>query len=220
MLIIQEVIRLLRQEYGYVRHFEQGEEPVSVLVSTILSQNTSDVNSRRAFRSLLQNFGDWDSVVAAGAEEVAESIRSGGLADIKAARIKLVLQEILKKQGCFNLNFLRELPLSEAKSWLQQLPGVGPKTAGCVLLFSLGQPAMPVDTHVFRVAKRLGLIDSRTSVERAHDILEGMVPAEDIYQFHMQMVEHGRRVCKAQRPLCSSCILRKICHAFKEDKEK
>ena len=219
-MIIKEVLSLLQKEYGYIRHFEQDGDPLSVLVSTILSQNTSDANSRRAYRSLVQSFPDWNNVIAASVDEVAESIRSGGLADIKAARIKLVLQEILEKRDCLDLSFLAELPLPEAKFWLRQLPGVGPKTAGCVLLFSLGQPAMPVDTHVFRVAKRLGLIDSRTSAERAHEILEGMVPANDIYQFHMHMVEHGRRVCKSQRPLCSICILRELCPALKEDKER
>ncbi|MFC1925628.1 endonuclease III domain-containing protein [Chloroflexota bacterium] len=215
---VEEILRLLQQEYGMLRHFEQDRDPVSVLVSTILSQNTSDVNSRRAFSSLVRDFGDWERVVAAGADEVARSIRSGGLAEIKAGRIKLALQEISEKRGCLELDFLGDLPLSEAKSWLRQLPGVGPKTAGCVLLFSLGKPAMPVDTHVYRVAKRLGLIDSRASAERAHEILESIVPPEDIYQFHLHMVEHGRMICKAQRPRCSLCVLQELCPAFKENR--
>ena len=214
---IEEILRLLQQEYGTIRHFDQDEAPVSVLVSTILSQNTSDVNSRRAFKSLREKFSDWESVIDADNIEVAQAIQSGGLAEIKADRIKRVLREIRDKQGCFDLNFLEYLPLSEAKSWLKQLPGVGPKTAGCVLLFSLGRPALPVDTHVHRVAKRLGLIDSRISADRAHDILEGIVPPEDIYRFHIHMVEHGRRVCRAQRPHCSCCMLRELCPSFKEE---
>jgi endonuclease-3 len=103
------------------------------------------------------------------------------------------------------------MPVAEAKEWLQSLPGVGPKTAACVLLFSLGKPVLPVDTHIHRVAKRVGLIDSRVSTEKAHDILGSMVPAEDVYQFHIHMIEHGRRVCKAQRPRCHECILVKVC---------
>jgi endonuclease-3 len=216
---VEGILNLLQQEYG-VRRFEQDGDPVSVLVSTILSQNTSDVNSKRAFRSLIQNFGDWEAVLAASVEDVARSIRSGGLAEIKAGRIKFALGRIIEKKGCLDLSFLDELSLPEAKSWLKQLPGVGPKTAGCVLLFSLGRPALPVDTHVFRVAKRLGLIGSRISTDRAHEILENLIPSEDIYQFHFHMVEHGRKVCKAQRPRCSHCILQELCPSFKEDKER
>lgn len=216
---VTEIIRLLHQEYGYMRHFEQDRDPVSVLVSTILSQNTSDTNSRRAFNSLRQSFPDWEAVDAAGVDEIAQSIRSGGLADIKAGRIKLALREILEKRGHLDLSFLNELPLPEAKAWLRKLPGVGPKTAGCVLLFSLGRPALPVDTHVYRVSKRLGLIGSRITVDKAHELLENMVPAEDIYQFHVHMVEHGRRVCKAQQPRCSHCILKEGCPASREEKK-
>lgn len=219
-MVVEEIIRLLHQEYGLMRHFEQNGDPVSVLVSTILSQNTSDTNSRRAFSSLRQNFGNWEGVAVADVEEIANSIRSGGLADIKAARIKLTLREILEKRGNLDLGFLNDLPLPEAKAWLRHLPGVGPKTAGCVLLFSLGRPALPVDTHVYRVSKRLSLIDFRVSADKAHELLENMVPAEEIYQFHVHMVEHGRKVCKAQYPRCSKCVLKEVCPTFKEEEEK
>ena len=107
--------------------------------------------------------------------------------------------------------FLEAYPLGKAKEWLRKLPGVGPKTAACVLLFSLGRPALPVDTHVFRVAARLGLIDVRTSVEKAHDLLERMVPRRDVYRFHILMIQHGRETCKAQRPLCRACVLARMC---------
>ena len=207
---IEGILHLLQQEYG-IRRFEPDGDPISVLVATVLSQNTSDTNSKRAFRSLIDNFSNWEAVAAASVDEVAQSIRSGGLAEIKAGRIKLALQEIIEKRGCLDLSFLDDLPLSEAKSWLRELPGVGPKTAGCVLLFSLGKPALPVDTHVFRVAKRLGLIDSKVSAEQAHELLESLVPSEDIYQFHLHMIEHGRRICKAQRPRCSLCVLHGLC---------
>ena len=184
---------------------------MSSLVATVLSQNTSDVNSHRAFAALVRRFPDWESVAGADVNELARTIRAGGLADIKARRIKLILREIEEERGSLDLGFLKELRLAEAKAWLRGLPGVGPKTAGCVLLFSLGRPAMPVDTHVFRVARRLGLIDARASVEMAHEILESLVPPENVYEFHILMVEHGRRTCKAQRPRCTVCILRGLC---------
>ena len=207
---IAKILRLLQEEYG-VRCWQPDQDPVSTLIATVLSQNTSDSNSKRAFGSLMATFGDWESVAAAGVDEIARSIRLGGLAEVKAKRIKRILQEIRAQRGTFDLSFLADLPLPEAKSWLRQLPGVGPKTAGCVLLFSLGRPALPVDTHVFRVARRLGLIDSGISVEKSHEILERLVPPEEIYSFHVHLIEHGRRVCKAQRPRCHLCVLRQVC---------
>jgi len=207
---VSEVLRLLRGEYGE-RRWQPHRDPVSTLVATILSQNTSDANSSRAFHTLMAAFGGCESVAAAQPEDLAGLIRTGGLAEIKAGRITLVLQEIQRERGSLDLDFLKEMPLAEARSWLMQLPGVGPKTASCVLLFSLGRPALPVDTHVLRVSRRLGLIDSRTNAERAHRLLEGMIPAKDVYSFHLNVIEHGRRVCRAQRPRCGSCVLREIC---------
>jgi endonuclease-3 len=205
-----QVLRLLRREYG-PREWQPGQDPLSSLIATVLSQNTSDVNSHRAFSALVKRFQSWESVATAGAGELARTIRAGGLAEIKARRIKLILHEIEMERGNLDLTFLNELGLAEAKAWLRGLPGVGPKTAGCVLLFSMGRPAMPVDTHVYRVAKRLGLIDARASVEKAHEILESLVPPKNVYEFHMLTVEHGRRTCKAQRPRCTVCVLRSIC---------
>ena len=207
---VTQVLRLLRKEYG-PRKWQPGRDPLSSLIATVLSQNTSDVNSHRAFAALVNRFGSWESVATADVSELAEAIRAGGLADIKAKRIKLILHEIKEKQGSLDLSFLDNVGLAEAKAWLRQLPGVGPKTAGCVLLFSLGKPAMPVDTHVYRVAKRLGLIGARASVEKAHEILESLVPPKNVYEFHILMVEHGRRACKAQRPRCTVCVLRALC---------
>jgi len=205
-----QVLRLLRKEYGQ-RKWQPGRDPLSTLIATVLSQNTSDVNSHRAFDVLLDKFDNWDSVAAANINQIADAIKAGGLANIKAERIKLILRQIQQEQGSLDLSFLNNVSLQDAKAWLQRLPGVGPKTTGCVLLFSLGRPAMPVDTHVYRVAKRLGLIDAKVSVERAHEILENLVRAADIYEFHILMVEHGRRVCKARRPWCTVCVLRGLC---------
>ena len=212
---IEPILNLLIGQYGN-RHWQPRRSPLSVLVQTILSQNTSDVNSRRAFQSLLASFDTWEGVADADINDIAASIRTGGLGEIKAERIKAALDEIRRKQGRLELDFLSQLPLAKARDWLKRLPGVGSKTACCVLLFSLGIPALPVDTHVLRLAKRLGLIEPRTSAEQAHRLLESLVPAESVYPFHMLMIEHGRRVCQAQRPRCHQCVLQGFCPSYEK----
>jgi len=216
---IEPILHLLRSEYGSCQ-WQPRNSPLSVLVQTILSQNTSDVNSRRAFKSLLAAFDSWESVAAADVNEISAAIKMGGLGEIKAKRIKEALGEIKRKQGKLELSFLNQLPLAKARDWLKQLPGVGSKTASCVLLFSLGRPALPVDTHVLRVAKRLGLVEPKTSAEQAHRLLESLVPADSVHQFHLLMIEHGRRVCQAQRPRCSHCVLRGLCPIYEKFTEK
>ncbi len=207
---IRRILDLLREEHG-VPEWQSRHEPLSVLVQTILSQNTSDTNSGNAFLSLLSSFGSWENVAAADIDTIEHTIRHGGLGGVKAVRIKQALGEIERKRGRLDLDFLSQLSLSEALDWLEQLPGVGEKTASCVLLFSLGMPALPVDTHVLRVAKRLGLISSRASLKQAHQSLGELVPQQDVYQFHVLLIEHGRRVCRAQRPLCHGCVLKELC---------
>jgi len=209
-MTIDEIILLLGQEYG-LPQWQRQRDPLSELIGAILSQNTSDVNSHRAFDSLISTFGSWERVSQASIGEVAEAIACGGLSRIKAPRIKAILEEILNDHGSPDLEFLGDLPIPDARAWLQALPGVGPKTASCVLLFSLGRPVLPVDTHVYRVSRRLGLIDSGVSPARAHQLLEELVPAEAIYQFHLNMLAHGRGVCRAQRPRCHECVLREGC---------
>jgi len=209
-MTINEIIALLERAHGVLERQPLGD-PLSVLIGTILSQNTSDVNSHRAFDKLIETFGTWEQVAQAGVDEIAEAIRDGGLNRIKAVRIKASLQSILESHGSLDLGFLVHRPSSEAREWLEKLPGVGPKTAACVLLFSLGKPALPVDTHVYRVSKRLGLIDSKASPEEAHRLLEAMVPEQERYEFHLLMLAHGRRVCQARRPLCQECIFQQQC---------
>lgn len=209
-MTIDEIIQLLGQEYG-LPQWQRQRDPLSELIGAILSQNTSDVNSHRAFDSLISTFGTWDRVSEASIGEVAEAIACGGLSRIKAPRIKAILEGILNDHSSLDLGFLGELPIPEARAWLQALPGVGPKTASCVLLFSLGRPVLPVDTHVYRVSRRLGLIDSGVSPARAHQLLEELVPAEAIYKFHLNMLAHGRGVCRAQRPRCHECVFREGC---------
>jgi len=211
----KQIINLLAEEYGN-REWRRRQSPLSVLVQTILSQNTSDSNSNRAFESLLASFGSWGEVADASVGGIADCIRAGGLGEIKARYIKQVLEEIRRRRDGFELDFLRRLSLDEARDWLRQLPGVGMKTASCVLLFSLGMPALPVDTHVFRVAKRLRLIDSKVSVAQAHKLLESLVPPSDVYRFHILIIEHGRKVCKAQHPRCYQCVLRGVCASYEE----
>ena len=209
-MVIEEVTELLEQEYG-PRQWQLDRDPINVLIGTILSQNTSDTNSGRAFSSLKASFDSWEALAMAPAEHIAEAIRCGGLSQIKAVRIKQVLGQIKKEQGCISLDSLRSLNMAEAEDYLVRLPGVGHKTARCVLLFSLGKPSLPVDTHIFRVAKRLGLIDSKVSIDKAHGLLQELIPPSRVYQFHVHMIEHGRRVCHARQPHCSSCILKDIC---------
>ena len=209
-MAIEEVIELLEQEYGPGK-WQPDRDPIDVLIGTILSQNTSDANSGRAFASLKASFDNWEAVASAPAEHIAGVIKSGGLSQIKAVRIKLVLEQIEKEQGRISLDSLKRKSMTEAEAYLMRLPGVGHKTARCVLLFSLGKPSLPVDTHVFRVAKRLGLIDSKVSIEKAHSLLQEQTPPSKVYQFHIHMIEHGRRICRARQPSCDRCILRGSC---------
>ena len=158
---------------------------IDELVYTILSQHTSDVNSERAFANLMSEFGDFDSVADADEKEIEITIRSGGLSKSKAPRIKKVLNEIRAEVGSFDLSFLSEMPMQNAKEWLMKFNGIGPKTAAIILCFSFQMPAMPVDTHIFRVSKRLGLIGKEITAEKAHDLLERAVPPAEVFQFHM-----------------------------------
>ncbi|TAK34053.1 MAG: endonuclease III [Chloroflexota bacterium] len=207
---LAEIIEKLDQVYG--RHvWRPRADPVSELVLTILSQHTSDVNSHRAFEGLIGRFGSLERVRSAAVEEIAEAVRSAGLSNVKAPRIKEVLNLLVERHGSLELGFLAEMDLDEARRWLTDLPGVGPKTAACVLLFSLDRPALPVDTHVYRVARRLALFDPRTTPDQAHRILEGMVPPAKVYDFHLNMIAHGRRVCKAPVPICPRCVLECLC---------
>ena len=205
-----EIIELLRRDYGELLWRPHGD-PMTELVLTILSQNTSDANSGRAFARLRLRFPTWEALLGADPRDVEGAIQVGGLARIKAPRIKAVLEEVWRRLDSFDLSLLKEMPLAEAKAWLRSLPGVGPKTAACVLMFALGMPALPVDTHVYRVARRLGLVSAQTGAEKAHELLEGMLAPEEVYPFHVSLIKHGRRLCRAQRPLCAECPLRDRC---------
>ena len=208
---ISDAIRLLTEAHGPFEN-EPRLDPAHELTFTILSQHTSDRNSERAFRSLMNRFGDLYAVAAADVDAIEAAIAGGGLAKVKAPRIKTVLNQILElNDGSLDLHFLAEMPMAEARAWLRQLPGIGPKSAGIILSFSLGMPAMAVDTHIYRVSQRLGFIGPKVNADKAHEILEAAMPPEDVYPFHAALITHGRQVCKAQRPLCGACVVNYGC---------
>lgn len=183
-----------------------SDDLLGALIATILSQNTSDLNSGRAFQSLLRAYpGGWQDVLDAPVGEVADSIRAGGLADIKAARIQTVLAEIVERSGALDLEPIRNWTDAEIVSYLRALSGVGAKTAACILMFNLGRPALAVDTHVHRVAGRLGLIGPKVNADKAHDELAAIVEPYSRYSVHVHFIEHGRRTCHARNPECKEC---------------
>ena len=191
-----------------------GRDPIAVLVATMISQNTNDALRDQAFNALRQRFPTWEQVRDAPLEEVMETIRVAGLSQQKAPRIQQALRRISEERGELSLDFLRDLGVEKAKQWLTSIKGVGPKTAAIVLLFALDMPAFPVDTHVHRVTKRLGLIPANTSREKAHEILEALLPARIYATFHLNVIRHGREVCQARKPRCELCVLRDLCDYY------
>ena len=207
---ITAVQRLLRASQG--PFFPKPRLPIiDEVVATVLSQHTSDVNSERAFAQLKASFADWEQVLEAPAGQVADAIRCGGIADQKARRIQQILAAIRQREGRIDLDRLYELDDAAVEGYLTSLPGVGPKTAACVLVFSMGRAAFPIDTHVHRIAVRLGWLPPKTTAEQAHRILAPAVPPGIRYDLHLALIGHGRAVCKAQRPRCDVCVLRTRC---------
>jgi endonuclease-3 len=199
-----------------IGHYGQPEPrprfaPLKELIGTILSQHTSDVNSERAFQSLVDRYASWEAVRDAPIDELIATIRSGGLAVVKAQRIQLVLRALTDDDGRVRLPDLRRMGRTEAVSMLTRLPGVGRKTAACVLLFGAQVPAIPVDTHVHRVALRLGLVPAGTGPDATEDALEATLKPRDYYAFHVNVIRLGREICKAPRPRCEMCPLRTRC---------
>ncbi len=208
-----QIAQLLEETYGYPT-WRQHLPPVDELVSTILSQSTTDTNRDMAFDALKERYETWDAVRDAPPDEVIETIRSAGLANQKGPRIQAALQYITAQRGEISLDFLGELTTDEARDWLVQIKGIGPKTAAIILLFAFNKPAFPVDTHVHRVTKRLGLIDAKTSANRAHAELEAIIPAADYYPAHLNIIRHGREVCAARNPRCAECALTAYCNFY------
>ncbi len=213
------VYELLIATYGKPKN-EPDYDPLGGLIGTILSQHTSDINSERAYQQLVETFPIWEQVRDAPTNEVANAIRSGGLANIKAPRIQDALHTLTEQQqeqrGTKSLsdhlyNELTKRTPDESWQYLRSIPGVGPKTAAAVLMFNMGMPFMPIDTHVFRVSKRLGLIGPKVTPDRAHELFAKALPPEWVYPLHINLIRHGRQVCHAQRPDCAHCTLYSEC---------
>jgi len=207
------VCKILISKYGK-EVSERKLPPIDELVMTILSQHTNDVNMFRAFESLKGAYSSWEEVLAVPQDELAVTIRSSGMFNLKAKRIQATLREIQERVGKLDISHLETMEIAEAKEWLTSLYGVGPKTAAIVLLFSFGLPVLPVDTHVWRVTKRLGIIDMNVSREKAHDLLEQIIPSDCIPSLNKNLVRHGREICRAQNPKCPSCFLNNICDFY------
>ncbi|HJQ24226.1 MAG TPA: endonuclease III [Blastocatellia bacterium] len=207
------VIQNLKAVYG-VPELERGLDPLDVLVETILSQSTTNVNSQRAFASLKQKFPSWDEARRARVTSIEAAIRSGGLAKQKSVRIKRLLNEIYERRGALDLGFLRAAPLDEAVAFLASFKGVGPKTVACTLLFACDRPIFPIDTHIFRIARRLALIPERCSDTEAHRLMTAMIPVDRYYEVHVNLIRHGRRVCRPQQPACEQCCLVEYCRYY------
>lgn len=216
---LAHVYNLLIETYGEP-HNEPDYDALGGLIGTILSQHTSDINSRRAYQQLVDTYATWEEVRDAPTHKVADAIRSGGLANVKAPRIQDVLYTLTEAQqaqgGHKSLaDYLSDMldPLTPAEGWkyLQKLPGVGPKTAACVMLFNLGRNIMPIDTHVWRTSKRLGLIGPKVTADQAHTVFATIAPPEWVYTLHVDLIHHGRHICHAQRPKCDQCSLYRVC---------
>jgi endonuclease-3 len=208
-----EVYRRLLEFYGDPQ-WRSPLSPIDELVSTILSQNTNDVNRDRAFDALKEKFSSWEAVRDADPRVVIDVIRPAGLANQKGPRIQLILRQISEQRGSLDLNFLTEKSVDEANEWLRNFKGVGPKTTAIVLLFSLNIPAFPVDTHIFRVTGRLGLRPEKMSVEQTHDHLERLFPKEAYYSLHLNLIRLGREICQARKPNCPKCPLKSLCNYY------
>ncbi len=200
--------------YGYPK-WRDPLPPLDELVSTILSQNTNDVNRDVAFTALRKNFPTWEAVRDAPLRQVKAAIRTAGLANQKAPRIQAALRSITKMRGELSLDFLRDLSAGEAKAWLTQFKGVGPKTAAIVLQFSLDKPAFPVDTHIYRVTGRIGLRPPKMNVEKAHPYFEELFPPDSYYAAHLNIIRLGREICQARKPKCPECPLKDLCDYYK-----
>jgi endonuclease III len=207
---IRKIHRRLKRSYGPLEA-PRRLDPVEELVLTILSQNTNDTNRDRAYESMRRRYRTWNALSKARVKDVVAAIRVGGLANTKAPRIIETLREIQAREGGFDLSWMRDATDGHVREYLMSLPGVGPKTAACVLAFSLDRAVIPVDTHVHRVATRLGLLPKGATATRAHQLLGALIPARLRLSMHVGLIRHGRAVCRAGRPFCEDCVLQDIC---------
>jgi endonuclease-3 len=207
---IRYIIQNLERAYG-VPVNERASDPLDMLIKIILSQATSDTNSHRTFAALKKRFPTWDAALRARASTIAETIRSGGLANQKAAVIKDVLRQIKEEHGTLDLSFLHDLSNEEAVRYLSRFRGLGPKTIACTLLFACRKEVFPLDTHIFRILRRVGLIPQSCTDQRAHEIMNHIVPKGKFYSFHVNLIRHGRTLCRPHDPLCERCPIVEYC---------
>ena len=205
------VIQNLERAYGVPANKWTDWDVLDMLVAVILSQATSDANSDRTFDALKRRFPTWDAVLRAREQTLADTIRLGGLANQKAAVIRNLLRQVKERHGSFDLSFLRALPAKDAVNYLAQFRGVGPKTAACTLLFACGTEVFPLDTHIFRVLRRVGLIPARCSDEFAHEVMNRVVPQGKFYSLHVNLIRHGRKLCRPREPVCERCPIVEYC---------
>lgn len=218
---IVPIFEALQPVYGDLMwKAETASDPMDELVSCILSQSTSDANRDRGFFALKARYPTWQAVVDAPTPELVEVLRPAGLANQKAPRIQSVLRGIYEQRGEYNIDFLRDMPLDEARAWLMAFDGIGPKTAAIVLCFSFGKPAIPVDTHVHRVGGRLGLFPEKTTADKAHPIMDALIPTDWHYPFHLYLIYHGRETCTARVAHCERCPLTALCDHYQRNTPK
>lgn len=206
---------LLIAAYGYPG-WRPYLPPLDELIDCILSQSTNDRNRDRAFAALKERFPTWEDVMNAPTRDVIDAIRPAGLANQKGPRIQEVLRRIQAERGALDIEFLGDLPVEEAKAWLTSLDGVGPKTAAIVLCFAFNRPAFPVDTHIHRLGQRIGFLPTGITADKAHDVMEAIVPPDDYYAFHLNLIRHGREVCHARKPACTRCPLQPHCDYYQQ----
>ncbi len=204
------IIQNLERAYG-VPENKRSSNPLDMLIKIVLSQATSDTNSHRTFAALKKKFPTWDDALRARTSQIAATIREGGLANQKAAVIKDLLKQIKQEHGTLDLSFLHDLDVEEARNYLSQFRGIGPKTVACTLLFACRKDIFPLDTHIFRVLRRVGLIPQKCSDRRAHEIMDKIVPRGKFYSFHVNLIRHGRALCRPRGPLCARCPIVEYC---------
>jgi len=207
---IRYIIQNLERTYG-VPVNRRASDPLEMLIQIILSQATSDTNSHRTFAALKKRFPTWDALLRARESAIADTIRSGGLANQKAAVIKSVLRQIKDEHGTLDLSFLQTVSNEEAVRYLSQFRGIGPKTIACTLLFACRKEVFPLDTHIFRILRRIGLIPQKSTDARAHEIMNKIVPRGKFYSFHVNLIRHGRTLCRPRDPLCERCPIVEYC---------
>lgn len=208
------IIQNLQAVYGKPK-LERGLDPLDVLIETILSQSTNNANSNRAFENLKRRFPSWEAARRARVTSIESAIKSGGLARQKSVRIKELLRLVHERRGSLDISFLKTAPLEEAKQFLASFKGVGPKTVACTLLFACNRPVFPIDTHIFRIARRLGLLSKSCSDEEAHESMGRLIPEDRYFEVHINLIRHGRKICRPRDPLCERCCLLEYCEYYR-----